>query len=117
MFSAGKRIGCFKLLFSMYHKFVDRRSDVTMCTMYTVTNGITFVIMTIDSGWTTPTFLKPWEHSRRMPEADSQSFKGFLLLLIQQALHQSFNPSFCLTHVHVLYPDPHLHIFVNLHTA
>jgi hypothetical protein len=88
-----------------------------MCTMYTVTNGMTLVIVTIDSRWPTPIFLKPWEHSRGMPEADSQSSKGLLLLLIQQALHQSFNPSFCLTHVHVLYPEPHLHIFVNLLTA
>jgi hypothetical protein len=52
-----------------------------------------------------------------MPEADSQNSKGPLLLLIQQVLHQSFYPSSCLTHVHVLYPDPYLSIFVNLHTA
>ena len=79
-----------------------------MCTMYTVTNGMTFVMGTIDSEWPTTIFHKPWEHSRGMPEADSQSSKGFLLLLLQEALHQS---------VHILYPDPHLPTFVNLHTA
>jgi hypothetical protein len=90
MLSTGKRIGCFKLLFSICHKFVGRRSDTTMCTMYTVCNGMTLVMGTIDSGWPTPIFCKPWGHSRGMPEADSQSSKVFLLLLLQQALHQSF---------------------------
>ena len=89
MFSTRKRIGCFKLLFLMCHKFVGRRSDGIMCTMYTVCNGMTLVMGTIDSGWPTTIFHKPWEHSRGMPEADSQSSKGFLLLLLQEALHQS----------------------------
>jgi hypothetical protein len=74
--SIGKRIGCFKLLFSMCHKLMGRKSDVTTCTMYMVTNGMTLVMSIIDSGWPTTKFHKPWEHSRGKPEADSQCSKG-----------------------------------------
>ena len=57
--STGKSIGCFKLLFSMCHKLMGRKSDATLCTMYRVTNGMTLVMGTIDSGWPSSIFCKP----------------------------------------------------------